>query len=123
MQISPLIFPDNPLALFFITNIYYFCMSLGAISFLIQQLGRPDALQSDGNQLLRACGVYDLTKRETEIAERISRGLTYKEIASDLSISPNTVSNHVVNTYRKTGTRSKLEMVNKLRSTVPAKSV
>ena len=37
----------------------------------------------------------DLTRRQTEIAHLLERGLTNKEIANKLNISPATVKNHV----------------------------
>ena len=43
----------------------------------------------------------DLSKREDEILSLLSQGLLYKEIASMLNISINTVRTHVVSIYRK----------------------
>jgi DNA-binding NarL/FixJ family response regulator len=42
-----------------------------------------------------------LTKRELEIGYLLYKGKTYKEIASDLEISPNTVDNHISKIYKK----------------------
>ncbi|MRW83403.1 LuxR family transcriptional regulator [Pseudoduganella sp. FT26W] len=44
-----------------------------------------------------------LTERETAIFRRISLGLTNKEVARDLDISPSTVRTHVENVFRKLG--------------------
>lgn len=55
---------------------------------------------------------YELTKRETEILEHLSRGLNYGEIASNLFISNGTVRKHVENIYRKLQVHNKLEAVN-----------
>lgn len=44
-----------------------------------------------------------LTQRETEIFRRISLGLTNKEVARELAISPSTVRTHVENVFRKLG--------------------
>ncbi len=44
-----------------------------------------------------------LTKRETQIAELIAWGLTKKEVATKLFISPRTVENTARSIYEKTG--------------------
>jgi DNA-binding NarL/FixJ family response regulator len=43
----------------------------------------------------------DLTKRELEVLEMLSHGLTNKEIAAKLTISENTVRNHIRNIFDK----------------------
>jgi len=47
-----------------------------------------------------------LTLREREIAVRITDGLSYKQVASELGISPSTVTNHVNAIYEKLGVSS-----------------
>lgn len=49
-----------------------------------------------------------LTAKERQILSLLIRGLTNKEIASELSISPGTVNTHLDNIYRK------LEVTNRL---------
>ncbi len=44
---------------------------------------------------------FDLTERETEILKLLVRGLAYKEIGTELDISPNTAKKHVINIYQK----------------------
>ena len=44
---------------------------------------------------------YAITDKETEVIELILNGLTYKQIAERLFISPKTVDNHVQSIYRK----------------------
>jgi DNA-binding NarL/FixJ family response regulator len=41
-----------------------------------------------------------LTRREVEIATFVAKGLTNRQIASELSVSEHTVANHVAKTYR-----------------------
>ncbi|MCF8367045.1 MAG: response regulator transcription factor [Bacteroidales bacterium] len=55
---------------------------------------------------------YDLTKREIEVLEHLSKGLNYSEIADNLFISQGTVRKHIENIYRKLQVRNKLEAVN-----------
>lgn len=56
-------------------------------------------------------GAERLTKRETEVLELMRRGCKNHEIASHLSISVNTVHNHVVRISRKLRLRDKREVV------------
>jgi two-component system NarL family response regulator len=44
---------------------------------------------------------YLLSHRETEIVREVENGLTYKDIALKLSISPHTVHTHIKNIYEK----------------------
>ena len=55
----------------------------------------------------RACVV---TTREHEVAELVARGLTNRQIAADLSISPHTTATHVEHMLRKLGLRSRSEL-------------
>jgi DNA-binding NarL/FixJ family response regulator len=54
-----------------------------------------------------------LTKRETEILEHLSKGLSYDQIADNLIISPGTVRKHIENIYRKLQVTNKVEAVRK----------
>lgn len=52
-----------------------------------------------------------VTVREREVLSHLRTGETYGEIARALFISEKTVSSHVSNLLRKTGTRSRIELV------------
>jgi len=54
---------------------------------------------------------YNLSKRETEILEQLSKGLTYTIIADNLFISPNTVRKHIENIYKKLQVTNKTEAI------------
>ncbi|NNC79251.1 MAG: hypothetical protein HKN94_03770 [Acidimicrobiales bacterium] len=54
---------------------------------------------------------YGLTEREIDIVVHLARGLSTKEIASELSISPHTVRDHVKAIFTKTGFSSRGELV------------
>jgi len=58
----------------------------------------------------------DLTPREKEIIRAIVRGDSNKEIAAVLEISFSTVKNHIYNIFRKTGARSRVDLVNRFRN-------
>ena len=57
---------------------------------------------------------YGLTNREKEITMYIKEGLDYEKIAEKLHISRHTVNRHVQNIYEKTGSNSKISLIDKL---------
>ncbi len=59
---------------------------------------------------------YAITDKETEVIELILNGLTYKQIAERLFISPKTVDNHVQSIYKKLEVTSKIQLSNLIRS-------
>jgi DNA-binding NarL/FixJ family response regulator len=54
-----------------------------------------------------------LSTREKEILEQLSKGLMYKEIAAELHISAETVRKHVYHVYEKLHVTNRIEAVNK----------
>jgi len=54
-----------------------------------------------------------LSNREKEILEFLSRGLMYKEIASQLFLSPETVRKHVYHIYEKLHVNNRVSAINK----------
>lgn len=51
-----------------------------------------------------------LTSREREIVQTLAKGLTFKEAAKQLDLSPSTVSNHLYRIYQKLNIGSKSEL-------------
>src|SRR5262249_50743458 len=69
------------------------------------------AVQGQLGQLLRAGSsaarpLDQLTERERDILKLVARGLSTKEIAARLDLSPRTVETHRANLMRKLGLRS-----------------
>jgi len=54
-----------------------------------------------------------LSKREVEVLEQLSKGLSYTLIADNLFLSPSTVRKHIENIYKKLQVHSKVEAVQK----------
>ena len=54
-----------------------------------------------------------LSKREIEVLEQLSTGLSYTVIAENLFLSPSTVRKHIENIYKKLQVHSKIEAVQK----------
>lgn len=53
----------------------------------------------------------DLSKRELQIVELVSAGMTNQEISNELDISKRTVDNHVSNVLNKTATGNRVALV------------
>jgi two-component system, NarL family, response regulator DevR len=56
-----------------------------------------------------------LTRREQQLVQLVSEGLTNKEIASQLDLSEQTVKNHVRRMLRKVGAKHRLEAIERWR--------
>lgn len=69
---------------------------------------------SDGSE---SCISESLTKREGEVLQLIGRGLSNKEIASELCLSLATVKHHVHNVLSKLGLGSRAQAMRKVRNT------
>ena len=54
----------------------------------------------------------DLSRREMEILQMLSKGLMYKEIAESMDISAETVRKHVYHVYEKLHVENRVEAVN-----------
>ncbi len=63
---------------------------------------------SDGQALAN-----NLTRRETEILSLLAEGLSNKEIAEKLFVSPGTVKTHLKNIFKKLGVKRRMEAVKK----------
>ncbi|GGG71879.1 histidine kinase [Paenibacillus radicis (ex Gao et al. 2016)] len=64
---------------------------------------------------IKASSAYELTPRELEILQFVSKGLRYKSIASKLYLSDGTVRNYASSAYMKLGVRNREEAVQKAR--------
>lgn len=56
-----------------------------------------------------------LSDRETEILEQLSKGMTNKNIAEKLFISPFTVKRHIENIYKKLQAQNRIDLIEKAR--------
>jgi DNA-binding NarL/FixJ family response regulator len=54
---------------------------------------------------------FELSDREQEILKLLVQGLSYKEIAAELFISPSTAKKHVMNIYNKLHVNSKAQAI------------
>ena len=81
-------------------------ISASAAVYLLERLrGHPPEHESAGEK------PPVLTPREVELLQLFAKGFRYKEAASILGISPNTVGNHVRSIYRKLAVNSRSEAI------------
>lgn len=63
---------------------------------------------------------FNLSRRETEVAEYVFKGLKNSEIAKNLFVSEVTVKKHIQKIYTKLGVRNRASMMNKIMETQSA---
>ncbi|MCX8057853.1 MAG: helix-turn-helix transcriptional regulator [Spirochaetes bacterium] len=75
-----------------------------------------DELNNKNEKLLSKLKSFNLTEREKEILILLIKGKSYKEISNELSISIATVKTHITNIYKKTDSKHKVDLINKILS-------
>jgi DNA-binding NarL/FixJ family response regulator len=100
---------------------------LGGLASVIRRVGAGERAMSPAleQDAIRALGVMArraregadlaalLTRRERQVLELLSDGLTMSQIASRIGISPRTVETHVSKVYRKLGVRTRVHAVSR----------
>jgi len=81
---------------------------------IAELMRRVATLSGHGN-----AGRHDLTSRELEVVQLIERGLSNKEIATQLSIAVTTVKNHVHSILEKLGVQRRGEAASIMRGSDP----
>ena len=74
----------------------------------LQLLKNPKVFESS-----EATEIVELTTREIEVLEQLSKGLKNKIIAENLFLSAFTVKKHIENIYRKLQAHNRIEMIQK----------
>lgn len=80
-----------------------------SIAYKILQMIQNNSAEKKINENLQNDDFFLLSEREKEILQLICRGLDYKEIASQIFVSPNTVKKHIFNIYNKLHVCSKAQ--------------
>jgi signal transduction histidine kinase/DNA-binding NarL/FixJ family response regulator len=75
---------------------------------------RPSSVSKKRCAFTDNCKKYRLTSREVEIIKLLIKGIPYKVISADLSISEKTVGKHVSNIFSKVGVNNKIELISRL---------
>jgi non-specific serine/threonine protein kinase len=82
-----------------------------ATEYAFSQEGIPTAPESTLADTSTDAPLTDrLTRREREVAELVARGLTNRQIASELHLSERTIENHVSNILRKLALASRAQV-------------
>ena len=89
-----------------VTSVVCICTMLAFFFLLDQKSEKLAPRQSSESE-------DSLSNREHEVLQMLLDGKTYREIASDLYISENTVKYHVKNIYKKYGCSSRKELIQK----------
>lgn len=69
----------------------------------VGEVGPPD--------LRVICGLFDLTRTEALVAQRLTSGLSIDDIAIELKIARETVRSHIKSVFRKTGVGRQAQLV------------
>lgn len=91
--------------------------SLEQAAATFERMGAGAFARRARDELTRVAGrahASGLTSTEERIAELTARGLTTRETAAELFLSPKTVSNQLTTVYRKLGVRSRSELAARL---------
>lgn len=92
------------------------CLEVAAAT--LEQMGAGAFAARAREELARVAGRAParagLTSTEQRIAELTARGLTTREVAAELFLSPKTVSNQLTAVYRKLGLRNRSELAARL---------
>ena len=91
------------------------------ILFLTVYLGKyhgdESSVQNDFAEMLENfIREFEISKREREVIELISKGMTNQEISEALFISLQTVKDHVHRIFVKTGVKNRIQLTNLIRS-------
>jgi DNA-binding CsgD family transcriptional regulator len=93
---------------------------------IFERLGAPLWAEKAREELarvgLRPAAPLGLTASEQRVADLVARGMTNKEVATALFISPKTVDSNLSRIYRKLGVRSRTELAAKLSGTTESEA-
>lgn len=61
---------------------------------------------------------YELSRAECLVVRQLLKGITNKEIADELFVTEKTVKYHLTSIFRKTATKSRLQLISIVRDTI-----
>jgi DNA-binding NarL/FixJ family response regulator len=73
---------------------------------ILQMVQQPATVKTEKEQQVN---IFQLSEREKEILQLLSKGMEYKEIGAAIFISPNTVKKHCISIYQKLHVNSKVQ--------------
>lgn len=107
------------------TIVFWFIVNVATIFYIMRTSfseafanTEPETMQTEENIANEGERIFDelqeeysLTDRETELCNFIYEGKSNAEIAEKLFITESTVKTHIYNLYRKTGVKSRMEII------------
>lgn len=98
----------------FSTALFILVWCVNDVAIYIREMSKPrvDAIEDDWEAF---CDTFRITPREKDIVIHLVEGLSYKEIADVLCISPRTVETHAYRIFKKCSVSNKIELTNKIR--------
>ncbi len=86
----------------FMTQVVFYAVTVPMalwllVNWMLERVEQPAAEEAGG----RSDPLAGLTRREMEVADLMARGCTNREIATELTVSPETVKTHVRHILRK----------------------
>jgi DNA-binding CsgD family transcriptional regulator len=94
--------------------IYFTAFSIIILVYLINYFTRT-SLPKEEEISFESASRFNISQREFSVIKLIEAGMTNKEIGDELSISVNTVNNHIANIFSKTQVRSRIDLLNILK--------
>ncbi|MBW6394964.1 response regulator transcription factor [Thermus sp. SYSU G05001] len=93
----------------------------GADAYFSKELSAPELKRrllrvAQGEEKLKPPDLPSLTSREEEVLRLLAQGLSVKEVAKALGLSPDTVKDHLESLYGKLLARNRVEALEKARS-------
>lgn len=79
-------------------------------AYFMGRLHLDTVTRGDQKDAMASLASTDLTLREIEAANLVAKGYCDKDIAKELDISPNTVKNHLRNTYQKLNVANRCQL-------------
>ena len=77
-----------------------------ALSIAVEALASAPSLRATNTNAIKL-----LSKRELEVVRRLAEGLTNREIAEQLNLSPHTIKNYLFRIFDKLGVSSRIELL------------
>ena len=109
------LFPDSyrPVYDALATALFILAWCVNDVFIFLKEISLPSR-NSEDTSWENFCDSFALTAREREIVSYLVQGLSYKEIADHLSISPRTVETHVYRIFKKCSVSNKIELTHKI---------
>jgi DNA-binding CsgD family transcriptional regulator len=98
--------------------ILLFYMLHAGVIIILRYSNALSPLRNTGNTSMtfrQFCMEHEISPRESDIIKEICKGLTNSEISESLFISIQTVKDHTHRIYVKTGSRNRVELINRLK--------